>query len=173
MTTTKRSAPLGARVDAQKIMEQMQKLVRASLTSPIVWETARAIVADVAARHEDEQATVIRQWLVEHLRFVNDPVATQLLTAPEYLLEKITADGYVLGNCADAAMLAAALCEAIRIRCNFVAVAFGHDHANYSHVFTMAYPHTAYGAKAAVEFDVTRPPGLPRANFTRHLEYPA
>lgn len=160
-------------IDARAIMTAMRKTVRGVLTFPLVWETALAIIEDVPARHEDEQAQAFRDWIAEHFRFVNDPIDVQLLKSPVYLLAAIRDRGFVQGNCADAAMLAAALCESVRIRCNYVSVAFNDAHAAYSHVFTMAYPHMVNGAQAAVEFDVTRPPGLPRANFSRHLEISA
>lgn len=163
------------RVTAGTTLKKMRDHVRAELKLPIVWETARRIVANVTPRAELEQAIAIRKWITyaatptsARFRFVNDPLWHQLLTPPSYVLAQIQKQGYAQGNCADAAMLAAALCEAIRIPCAFVAVAFNKVDAPYSHVFAIAYPRTPKG-RVAVEMDVTRPAGVRHAHFTRRI----
>jgi hypothetical protein len=161
------------RLEARTTLETMRKRVHSELPIPIVWETARAIIANVTPRDEVAQAEAIRQWCSKNWRFVNDPMWHQLLTTPTYCLKKIREQGYVQGNCADAAMLSAALCLAIHIGCKFAAVSFGQQkpphHAPYSHVMTIAYPRTRIGSTAAVEMDFTRPADLARATFTRRL----
>lgn len=154
-------------------MAEMHRLVRASLTLPLVWETARRIVQDVPPRDEVGQASAIRSWLAQHVQFINDPLDVQLLTDPSYMLEHIARAGRVLGNCADAAMLGAALCEAIRIPVRFAAVAFRSKNAPYSHVIALALPRQPHGRRALVELDVTRPPGVMHAQFSRALQVDA
>ena len=173
MTIVREDRGLGAaRLHALTTLHEMQKHVRASLTDPMVWETARNIVVQVGPRDEVNQARAIRAWLADRFRFINDPIDVQNLTTPRYMLEKIGHVGFVQGNCADAAMLAAALCMAIRIPCSFIAVAFHTPTAPYQHVFTMAYPRDMHGAKEAIEFDVTRPPDVRTVRFTRRLILP-
>lgn len=161
------------RLEAKDTLEQMRKHVHQEIGIPLVWETARAVVANVTPRDEVAQALAVRDWCKDHWRFVNDPMWHQLLTTPVYLLDHIRQAGYVQGNCADAALLSAALCLAIHIPCKFAAVSFGQQrpphHAPYSHVMTIAYPHTHIGSTAAVEMDFTRPEDLARAAFTRRL----
>lgn len=169
MTRVVLDRPANTRLEAATTLEEMRKLVHQQLTDPLVWETARKIVANVAPRDELDQSSAIRDWCVKHFQFVNDPLWSQLLTSPTYLLQHITRDGYAQGNCADAAMLTAALNAAVHIPCRFCAVAFHSDKAPYSHVFTIAYPHTSIGSVAAVEQDITRPPGLKKAGFTRRM----
>lgn len=161
------------RLEARDTLQQMRKHVHGELARPLVWETARGIIAPVPPRDEPAQALAVRNWCNAKWRFVNDPMWHQLLTTPVYCLERIRRQGFVQGNCADAAMLAAALCLAIHIPCRFAAVSFGQqrppEHAPYSHVMTIAYPRERTGAEAAVEMDFTRPTDLARAAFTRRL----
>lgn len=158
------------RLEAARTLQAMQLRVRQELALPIVWETARWIVRDVTPRFELEQARQIRHWCASRFLFVNDPAYHQLLTTPAYCLQKIRTLGKVQGNCADAAMLTAALCLAIRIPAAFIAVAFQDPRASYSHVFTMAYPRVERAKRAIVEMDITRPPQVRRANFSRRLK---
>lgn len=161
------------RLQAKDTLVVMRKHVHDELAVPLVWETARLIVANVTPRDEPAQAVAIREWLSSRWRFVNDPMWHQLLTTPVYCLKKIKEQGFVQGNCADAAMTSAALCLAIHIACKFAAVSFGQQkpphHAPYSHVMTIAYPRTRIGSSVAVEMDFTRPTDLARAAFTRRL----
>ncbi len=157
------------RLTAATTLADMVRRVHEQATAPLVWESARKLVAGVQPRDEVGQAAAIRSWCAAHFKFINDPLWHQLLETPLYALEHIRDTGYVQGNCADAAMLTAALCTAIHIPCRFIAVGFHTPDAPYSHVFTMAYPHTLSGGKAAAEMDITRPPGLTKAGFTRRL----
>lgn len=161
------------RLEARTTLQDMRARVHQELGLPIVWETARAIVFNVTPRDEVAQARAIRDWLDARWLFVNDPMWHQLLTTPAYVLTRIKRFGRVQGNCADAAMVSAALCLAIHIPCKFAAVSFGvqrpPQHAPYSHVMTIAYPRTSIGSTAAVEMDFTRPAELSRARFTRRL----
>lgn len=158
------------RVHARDTVKEMVKVVRAQVIAPIVFETARRIVAKVTPRDENTQAQTIRAWCAQRWRFVNDPRWYQNLAgnAPIYCLEKIGEQGYAQGNCAGAAMLSAALCEAIHIACRFIAVAFNDKAAPYSHVFAVAFP-KVNGGRVAVEMDFTRPPDIRRAQFSRRL----
>lgn len=157
------------RLEAHTTLADMRARVHTDVGNPLVWETARKIIANVQPRDEVGQAQTIRAWALDHWRFVNDPLWHQLLTTPAYCLEQIQKQGYCQGNCADAAMLTAALCAAVHIQCRFAAVAFHSPTAPYSHVFTLAYPRTSIGSTDVVEQDITRPPGLKKAGFTRRL----
>lgn len=158
------------RVQAKDTLAEMRRIVRAQVIQPIVWETARAIVAKVTPRDEGYQAQTIRSWCAKRWRFINDSRWYQNLAggSPVYCLTRIREQGYVQGNCAGAAMLSAALCEAIHIACRFISVAFNDVAEPYSHVFTVAYPKVP-GGRAAVEMDFTRPDAVRRAQFSRRL----
>lgn len=146
-------------------LAQMRANVRLALGEPIVWETARAIVANVTVRDQAAQARAIRAWVAARFRYVNDPTTVELLASPGMLLKSIDRAGYVQGDCDDAATLTAALLSAIGIPCELWAVGFKAD-APFGHVFTVAAPRGG----APYEMDVTRPAGvaLPR-QFPRRL----
>lgn len=158
------------RATAYATMQKMSLDVRRAYRQPRVWETARSIVQAVEPRNEVAQALAIRHWVAAHTRFIKDPVDTQLLTVPVYMLDRIQQQGFCQGDCADVAELAAALCMAIGFPCWFVAVAFGSTDANYSHVFAVADAQVPGGRVAKVELDTTRPQGTRRLRpFTRYL----
>lgn len=160
----------GGKVTADKTMRQMRENVRRARTHPLVWETARRIVAAVSPRDEQGQARTIREWLDARFRFTRDPLGTELLLTPTYLLGRIADQGFVQGDCDDAATMAAALGTSLGMPARFMAVAFGEDQP-YSHVFTVLYPRTRTGARMPMEMDVARPADRPYepSRFKRHL----
>lgn len=157
------------RATAANTMRSMADLTRKSVREPQCWETARGIAKRVPPRDEVRQTLAVRDWIKRRLVFVKDPVDTQLLTTPLYMLAQVQKTNTIQGDCADVAMLAAALCMALGVRCFFVAVAFNTPTAPFSHVFAVAEPRTTTGGQAKVELDVTRPDGVRRANFSRYL----
>lgn len=157
------------RATAANTMRAMAVQVRQAVKQPACWETARGIAKRVPPRDEVRQALAVRDWIKRRLVFVKDPTDTQLLTSPLYMLSEVQKTNTIQGDCADVAMLAAALCMAVGIRCFFVAVAFNTPTAPFSHVFAVAEPRAANGGQAKVELDVTRPDGVRRAKFSRYL----
>lgn len=143
----------------------MVKNIRGDRTKPLVWETARRIVARVAERDQVTQAKVIRGWAKAHYRYVADPVHVDLQATPAYLLQHIERDGYVMGDCDDAATLTAALVTAVGIPAALQAVAFNRADAPFTHVFTWAFPR---GGKPR-NMDVSHPDDAPPRAFTRRL----
>lgn len=152
-------------VSARRTLEQMRRNIRGDLKKPIVWETAREIVARVPERDYALQAKTIRSWCKSHFRYVADPVHVDLLTTPQYDLEKIKKYGYFQGDCDDAATITAALCEAVGISCTLWAVAFISPTAPFSHVFTVAN----LRGGGVQEMDVSHPDDTQRRIFTRRL----
>lgn len=115
----------------------MRRVVRGSLTDPLVIETARRIVAVLPPRDHDAHALAVRAFLAEHLQFVRDPHGVEMLSTPHYLLTEIARRYMVQGDCDDAAILGAALAKAIGLRARLVAVGFYNRSAPLSHVYTV------------------------------------
>lgn len=160
----------GHAASADRTLREMRRNVRRSLTAPRVLEMARRIVAQVPARDEVAQAYAIRVWADRHFHFVKDPLGVEMLEMPSYQLDKIEAQGFIQGDCDDAATVTAALLLSVGIPCKFEAVAFGSATAPYAHVFTMAYPLDARtGTRRPAEMDITRPPSITHPTFTRRL----
>lgn len=88
-------------------------------------EVAGNIADEVDGKDNAEMARAILTWMRDHTRFVPDPIGQQLLKSPLYLLEVITAQGKVAGDCVDVAMLGAALAMAVGLHACFVAESYG------------------------------------------------
>lgn len=132
----------------------MASLVRQDAVLPIV----RALASDVIARvpRSDPVAIceAIRAWCAGVVRFVHDPVGLELVHSPEALARLYRAQGYVAGDCDDAAVLAAGLGRAVGCPARFVAVSFLDSPATYRHVWAEIAPPAGPGEW--IECDVTR-----------------
>lgn len=144
---------------AAQTLTRMAELVNRSLRVPLVVETANGIAATVPPRDYVAIAQAIRAWLQRHFRFVRDPLGVELLRDPEYQLRQWMTQGFITGDCDDAALLGAALGKAVGIGARFVAVGF-QDNGPLLHVFTVltGYRDGGIGSLGAgVDLDVTRP----------------
>lgn len=116
--------------------QAMASLINKGSVSPLVRRQALQIVASVDGRNQREQASRLRTWLHAHFRFVRDPAGAELLHAPDLLLQDLARQGYVQGDCDDAAILGAALAKSIGFRTRLVIVGFHEATAPLSHVWT-------------------------------------
>lgn len=165
MTTQAREHYGRGKLHAQHTLDVMRKNIIEATAEPLCWETARDIAADVARSDQQAQALAVRQWVSAHYRYVNDPVKVELLETPGYLLSRIRARGYALGDCDAGASITAALCSALGIQVELWAVAFA-PNAGFQHVFAVAFPKVG----APVELDVSRPTRAPMPHkFPRRL----
>jgi hypothetical protein len=150
----------------KETLATMARLVRqATLDADFVW-WARSLVADCQARDDLCVLGTLRDYVAAHLRFIRDPVGVENVTSPLTLMRQLRDDGaaWTLGDCDDAATLAAALVMSVGYPAQFVALAFRTpecdpgipctpQNAPYAHVYTRALiePTTWY------QFDTTRP----------------
>lgn len=138
----------------RQTLDVMRQMVLASAGIPSVVETARSLAYYGGA-------AAIRQWMSRVWRFVPDPAHTELLATPEYLLQQLDDTGQIVGDCDDAAVLGAALGEAIGLEATFTVLAFDEGAGptfwqpipRFSHVFASLL--TPDGR--TVNLDVTRP----------------
>lgn len=113
-------------------LERMKEITLREYEDAHVVSTAVDIVDEVNSAAQMNQAYqdnaamagALLVWLRTHTRFVPDPVAQQRLSTPVYMLEKIRHAGKTGGDCADLAMLAAALCLAVGMHVKFVAESY-------------------------------------------------
>jgi transglutaminase-like putative cysteine protease len=108
---------------------------------------------------------MLRSWLADHVRFLDDPVGVSLVgggiaEVDDYLRDPITeqvrqlqATGEVRGDCDDVAMLGATLARAAGFSAvRFRVVSFDPSSPHpYSHVFTEVLT-----SRGWLDFDVTR-----------------
>jgi transglutaminase-like putative cysteine protease len=135
-------------------LSHMAGLVDRSLSSPRVVMFARSLAAR-SVRWPEAQALAIRNFLTRVWRFVEDPARRELLRDPDHMLREYEATGIITGDCDEAAILGAALGEAVGLGAQFVVLGFPESDNNYSHVFARLLT----PAGKLVSLDVTRPAG--------------
>lgn len=151
-------------------LQKMRSLVNGSLSVPLVVETANSIAATVPARDYLAIAQAIRSWMQRNFRFVRDPVGVELVRDPVYQLTQWQNNGYISGDCDDAAVLGAALGKANGIGARFIAVGFAPG-GPLLHVFTILTGRRDGGMGSlgpGVDLDVTRP-SVTNARIARQM----
>lgn len=143
-------------------LRKMRQLVNASLTDPVVVQTARSLAAQTFPRDRDSQAQLIKEYLSEHFYFVADPRGVELLTTPRFMLQDIAKRNIATGDCDEAAILGAALGKAIGLPARFVVLGFGVVGASFAHVYTILR-----GGSRWFSLDVTKPQRGPFPPVTR------
>lgn len=127
----------------------MARMVRGSRANAEVRNTARELTAFLLSKAWREEIRTCFEFVRDQIRYVMDPVAVELVQAPEVTL------AVRAGDCDDKAVLLAALLMAIGHPCRFVAVAFDNPS-----VFEHVYVQAAVGDPAAgewVSLDPTEP----------------
>lgn len=134
-------------------VSRMSALIRKESAFPIVRRLAQRIVAHVGGRDVAGQAEALRSWLNANFRFIRDPVGTELLHTPEFLLRDFDRYGYIQGDCDDAAVLAGALARAVGMRVRIIVAGFTNAKGPYQHVWAEVAPPAGNWWR---EMDVTR-----------------
>lgn len=139
----------------------MREKILTATSDPTTVYAARdlAVMASPVPSNPDTlaQAMAIRNWVATVWRFVDDPKQNELLRTPREMLIEYSRNGYVTGDCDEAAILGAGLGVAIGMDASLVGVDFGDGRRGddrFSHVY--AYLTTA---GVDVDLDVTRPAG--------------
>lgn len=118
-------------------MRKMARIVRQSLGNERLTRVAHSVVANAGGGRDDvAHVHAINEWLMEHFQFLRDPCAVEVLRSPLSYLDDIARTGRAIGDCDDAAMLAAAMGMSVGIPAAFVALAFFSQDAPFSHVIT-------------------------------------
>jgi transglutaminase-like putative cysteine protease len=157
------------RTRAPNTLKKMREFVTAAVRDPEFVYFARRLVAGVMPRDEKGIAAAIRGYLTRNFHFVQDPHHVEDVRDPRYMVAKINTEGKFLGDCDDAAVLAAALGKAVGLPARFVAVAFAKD-GPYKHVLALLYPMDKPSmARVPVEMDITRPLGYTPPAVAREL----
>lgn len=143
----------------------MRDAVRKNLRqSARLVSAANSIIASVPPRDTLAQVRAIYDFTNRYFRYVNDPVGVELLRDPDTQIGEIQRNGFIQGDCDEAATLTAALGEANGIPARFRALAFYAKNAPYTHVVTdLLVGRTWY------PMDVTKPPGMVIPNPTKTL----
>jgi transglutaminase-like putative cysteine protease len=122
-------------------LRAMRDLVEASTRHPAIVTLARRLVTHEAggSRHPARIADAMFTWLLQHYRYVPDPVDYELISSPLRLLESIARDGIAEEDCESASVLLASLLEAVGVTTRFHVTAHEAPVApgdtGYSHVY--------------------------------------
>lgn len=154
-------------IGSMTTLAHMRTLVNAAIMQPIVVEFAHHVVRFCAPRDYAGMARAIREWMAGAFRFVPDPIGVELTRTPDYMLRQYHTQGYVSGDCDDAATLGCAIAKAVGIPCKFVAIGF-RTAGNFAHVYGVLYPRYC---NMCVSLDVTKPAGV-RAQVRRRTAVP-
>lgn len=136
-------------------LREMRRLVNESLVTPRVRATALQITSS-CGRNRVCQAIALRAWMDRNFRFIPDPVGVELVHRPERLLDELDVQGYIVGDCDDAAVLGAALGKAVGFPARFVVLGFFTPRAPFAHVYTELLGDTGW-----FELDVTKSENRP------------
>ncbi len=112
----------------------MAALTQDAQLHPITRSTAVRILG--LARNPTQYAQRVRTWVKSRMTLVDE--AVEMIARPEWMLEQVGRTRLV-GDCDDAAVLAAALVMALGIPVRFVAIATPEHPDEFMHVYPEAY----------------------------------
>ena len=142
--------------------------------SPAVRAQALAIVRDAGVRERDYvgETIAVHQWVMDHVRYVHDPIGYELISTPELMLADIVKNGGKADeDCDGHCILEAALLGALGIDSRFVVI--GTDpNAGFTHVYL-----EAFDAKKGYWFPLdpivkNKPPGWSAPDAVKKKTYP-
>lgn len=137
----------------------MSQLIDEGVDSSDVVLFARRLAAQAGVRRPYLQALTIQNWLKRVWRFVDDPLDRDLLTAPDWLLAQFCAQGFVAGDCDEAAILGGALGKSVGFGVRLVALGFPADDPTQLDRLSHVYAVLLTDDGREVSLDVTRPAG--------------
>ncbi len=127
-----RQIPGGAAGTAATIEAMKQKALECSRHEPVI-DLARWIVEDVDRKDHEGEVRALFDWVKEHCRYINDPVALELVSGACDMIFRVGQ-----GDCDDHAIVMAALSMAIGRRAAFRTVAVDSTRPTQaSHVYAL------------------------------------
>ncbi len=116
-------------------MQLMKNIILSSIRNFYIRSWAERLIDHEVDDYERVRS--IYNFIVNHCRYVQDPVGLELLKTPIVSLQLIEAGGSPAIDCDDAAILIGSLVMAIGIPYALRAVNFNHD--DFSHVYGLVY----------------------------------
>jgi hypothetical protein len=100
--------------------------------STLVRHQTEEVVRQLQPKAYDSEILAIRDWCATHLRYVNDPIATEWVKDPERMVQEIRATGKSTCDCDEIALLIATMARQLGREVEWVTVGFG---SGWQHVF--------------------------------------
>lgn len=110
-----------------RTVDAVRTLAQQARALPEIRSVAVSITRKCGRTDEPCMALAVLEWVKAHLRYVKDPVDTELVHAPALLVNAIARDGQTAGDCDDAACLIAALDQSIGLRARLVVGSYRPD----------------------------------------------
>lgn len=141
--------PSSGHAQPRRTLHIMRDVAISGHTDPMVRQVAESIVRHLPPRDVPTQVEAIRKWLQAKFQFLRDPTSIEYTKTPRQMLEEVRDHGVVMGDCDDAAVLAAALGTVIGIAARFRALAFDGE---FRHVIA-----DLWTGQGWMDMDVTKP----------------
>jgi hypothetical protein len=103
--------------------------------SLVVRGLVEELVAGLQPKDYAGEIVTVRNWVAEHVRYVNDPQHVELIKSPQTLVEEYEQVGVASGDCDDLACCIATFALCLGRDVQYVPVGFG-PRGHYTHVFT-------------------------------------
>lgn len=109
----------------------MARLTRQYRSNPYITTQARLALRNVSGKNFKGEAAALLRYVQNAIRYTQDPVDVEHLTAPDILLRDVRA-----GDCDDMSLLLGTLLQAVGHPVRYVAVGFDYDPpGELTHVF--------------------------------------
>jgi hypothetical protein len=124
-------------------LETMRRLAQDGARSPAVIRAAHEVVRHVPERNDDATIAALLRDVRQRMRYTPDPLDTELVKAPEFLIERTNGEGPGQRtpepmDCDDVCTLLASLLACVGIPSRFVVVAADKSRPDWSHVYVQA-----------------------------------
>jgi len=132
---------------------------------------AENIVASCLERDENSEISCLFQWVLDHYRYVRDPVGLEMVKEPGVMDGEILKQGFFQGDCDDASTYLATLLMSLGYKVKAVVIAVPGKGDPYRHIFLRVF---LSKANRWLDLETTaknKPIGW-AAKFSRIREYP-
>lgn len=126
-----------ARFDGpQTTIQYMMAAVRGERgeRSVMVRSVTESVVGGLWPKDYLGEILAIRNWVAEHVRYLNDPISTEWVKDPQRLMEEILKRGQAASDCDEICALIMTMARQCGREVEAVTVGFGRP-GSYSHVF--------------------------------------
>lgn len=136
-------------------LKVMAKLSREQSVSPLIRQFTQKLVQERQQKDRIGEIRTIGEFVRDCIRYVRDPIGTELVQAPEATMKLQS------GDCDDKATLAAAMLQSVGHPVRFVAIGFAPG--QFSHVFLETKIHRKNGGNPWMAVETTEPWPIGRA----------
>lgn len=128
----------GGDTGIMQTVDAIAGVIRYSIRQPQIRARAEQVIASCPERNEIAEATLLFEWVRDHLRYTLDIVGVETVKSPEVSDAEISERGRFLGDCDDATAYLAALLMAVGYNVQLVVIAPKGMSGTLSHIYLEA-----------------------------------